>query len=79
VDENGANQGKLILELRVCFVVACICLLYTFQKFKKYYALVFALKRLLRPCFLFGIIWTPIIGICGIRFGARMRAKFGKI
>jgi hypothetical protein len=22
-DENGANQGKLILELRVCFVVAC--------------------------------------------------------
>ena len=31
VDENGANQGKLILELRVCFVVAC--LLYTFQQF----------------------------------------------
>ena len=24
MDENGANQGKLILELRVCFVVACL-------------------------------------------------------
>jgi hypothetical protein len=29
-DENEANQGKLILELRVCFVVAC--LLYIFQQ-----------------------------------------------
>jgi hypothetical protein len=33
VDENGANQSKLILELRVCFVVAW--LLYTFQQFTK--------------------------------------------
>jgi hypothetical protein len=30
VDENEANQGELILELRVCFVVACS--LYIFQQ-----------------------------------------------
>jgi hypothetical protein len=28
VDENGANQGNLILELRVCFVVAWLVFIY---------------------------------------------------
>jgi hypothetical protein len=36
VDENGANQGKLILELRVCYVVAMLAVHFkSFQQFTK--------------------------------------------